>query len=221
MADTKISALTDGTTAADTDRIPIARSPFGSTDNRYLTPLELLSYITTPTSSVVVPGYIIGASTSTLSLTSTTSSQKLFNMSTNGAVAVAGSTTYLFEVMFSITGLSATSGNCKFDLLGAGTATITSQAYLTDGLDASTLTTAGAGGISYNTASPSVGNIVTAATGTGVAARVHGIVRVNAAGTLIPSVALTTANTGTVGINAYLWAFPIGSNTVTTVGTWT
>lgn len=37
MADTKISALTDGTTANSTDRIPIARSPFGSSDNRYIT----------------------------------------------------------------------------------------------------------------------------------------------------------------------------------------
>lgn len=42
MADTKISALTDGTTANTTDRIPIARSPFASSDNRYITP----SYIT-------------------------------------------------------------------------------------------------------------------------------------------------------------------------------
>lgn len=43
MADTKISALTDGATASPTDRIPIARSPFGSSDNRYLTVAELLT----------------------------------------------------------------------------------------------------------------------------------------------------------------------------------
>lgn len=36
MADTKISALTDGTALADTDRIPVARSPFGAGDNRYV-----------------------------------------------------------------------------------------------------------------------------------------------------------------------------------------
>lgn len=38
MADTKISGLTDGATANASDRIPIARSPYGSGDNRYITP---------------------------------------------------------------------------------------------------------------------------------------------------------------------------------------
>jgi hypothetical protein len=43
MADTKISALTAGT-AASTDRFPIAIDPFGSGDNRYLTPDLLGTY---------------------------------------------------------------------------------------------------------------------------------------------------------------------------------
>jgi hypothetical protein len=38
MADTKISALTDGVFARSDDRVPLARTPFGVTDNRYLTP---------------------------------------------------------------------------------------------------------------------------------------------------------------------------------------
>ena len=37
MPDTKISALTDGVTADSTDRVPVARSPFGAGDNRYVT----------------------------------------------------------------------------------------------------------------------------------------------------------------------------------------
>lgn len=36
MPDTTISALTDGSTLADSDRIPVARSPYGSGDNRYV-----------------------------------------------------------------------------------------------------------------------------------------------------------------------------------------
>ena len=47
MADTKISALTDGVTAVGTDRIPVARSPFGSTDNSYVTPAYISTYIET------------------------------------------------------------------------------------------------------------------------------------------------------------------------------
>jgi hypothetical protein len=45
MADTKISALTDGATAAATDRLPVARSPFGSGDNRYITSAYIKDYI--------------------------------------------------------------------------------------------------------------------------------------------------------------------------------
>lgn len=45
MADTKISAFTDGATAAATDRIAAARSPFTSGDNRYITPAYILTYI--------------------------------------------------------------------------------------------------------------------------------------------------------------------------------
>jgi hypothetical protein len=37
MPDSKISALTDGVTFAATDRIPVARSPFAPTDNRFIT----------------------------------------------------------------------------------------------------------------------------------------------------------------------------------------
>src|SRR5690349_12834878 len=45
MADTKISAFTDGTTANGTDRIAAARSPFGTGDNRYITPAYILTYV--------------------------------------------------------------------------------------------------------------------------------------------------------------------------------
>lgn len=45
MADTKISALTDGTTADATDRLPVARSPFGASDNRYITPSYIATYL--------------------------------------------------------------------------------------------------------------------------------------------------------------------------------
>lgn len=44
MAGTRISALTDGSTAAATDRIPVARSPFGTSDNVYVTPAYIRTY---------------------------------------------------------------------------------------------------------------------------------------------------------------------------------
>lgn len=45
MADTKVSALTDGATAAATDRIPAVRDPTGTPLNRYITPAYVKDYI--------------------------------------------------------------------------------------------------------------------------------------------------------------------------------
>jgi hypothetical protein len=45
MADTTIADLTDGTTLNATDRIPVARSPFASGDNRYVTGTEIHTFI--------------------------------------------------------------------------------------------------------------------------------------------------------------------------------
>lgn len=52
MADTKISALTDGVTANATDRVPVARSPYGSGDNRYVTPAYLDTYMASTTKTL-------------------------------------------------------------------------------------------------------------------------------------------------------------------------
>ena len=45
MANLKMSDLTDGSTANSDDRIPAARSPYGSTTSRYITPAYINSYI--------------------------------------------------------------------------------------------------------------------------------------------------------------------------------
>lgn len=160
------------------------------------------------------------ASTSTYTLTSTTSSQKLFNATTNGALAVAGSTSYFFECQFILSSMSGTSGNTKFDLLGAGTATLTSTGWTSSGVDNTSPATAATSSAAYTAASISSTNVVGAGTGTGLFVTIRGIFRVNAGGTIIPSVALTTAAAAVVGVNSYFRCTPIGSNTVTNVGGW-
>lgn len=52
MADAKISALTAGTTAAGSDRIPVARSPFGAGDNVYVEVDYIAEYIRTLTQTL-------------------------------------------------------------------------------------------------------------------------------------------------------------------------
>lgn len=161
------------------------------------------------------------ALTAPYTLTSTTASQKLFNASTAGALTVAASATYTFECFYSLSSMSASSGNGKFDLLGAGTATLTSAAFDVIGQDAATPGTAGTVSGNFTATSITSGDAVTAATNTAAYFRVRGIFRVNGGGTLIPSVALTTAAVAVVGTNSYFRALQIGSDTVTTVGAWT
>jgi len=142
---------------------------------------------------------------STYTLSNTTNVQKLFNASTNGALTVKATTTYNFEGVINISGMSGTSGNMKFDILGAGTATLTSAGWCAIGLDNTTVGTAAANGGSYTATKVSSGNIVTAGAGTAVYAYVKGTFTVNAGGTIIPSVGLTTAvGTAAVGVNTWI-----------------
>lgn len=169
---------------------------------------------------MLIQPMIFAALSANYTLASQTTVQKLFNVPTNGALTVAASTSYFFECMLILSSMSATSGNFKFDLLGGGTATLTSTAWIAQGQDATTPGTAGAFSGSATAANVSSGDIVTAATGTGASVLIKGIVRVNAAGTLIPSILLTTAAAAVVNANSYIQFTPVGSNTVTTVGNW-
>ncbi len=163
---------------------------------------------------------------STYTLTSTTSLQKLFNVPSNGSLTVQGSTTYMFEALFSLSSMSATSGNLLFHVgdaanSGLGTATLTSVAFITQGIDQSTLSTVAALSGAFNATDQSAASVVTAATGTGMHVWVRGVMRVNAGGTLIPGVALVTAAAAVVGANSWFRLWPIGSGSVTSVGNWT
>jgi hypothetical protein len=156
----------------------------------------------------------------TYTLTSTTNIQKLFNATTNGAFTVLADSTYWFECQMNLSAMSATSGNLRFDVLGAGTATLTNAAWSAVGLDNSTIGTAAANGGSFTASNVSTGNIVTAGAGTGLIANITGVIRVNAGGTIIPSVGLTTAAAAVVGTNTWFRIRKIGSGSVTSLGSW-
>lgn len=158
--------------------------------------------------------------TSTYTLSSSTSSQKAFNIPSNGALTLPSNTAYFFECMLLIDTMSATSGNFGFDILGAGTATISNQNWFAHGLDATTQTTPGAIGGTANVAALTTDAIV-AATGTAAHVYIRGTFSVTTGGTIIPSVKLTTANAAVVKIGSFFKAERIGLDTVTTVGPWT
>jgi hypothetical protein len=154
-------------------------------------------------------------------LTNTTNLQKIFNVSTNGAVAVAAATSYFFECSLNLSSMSATSGNFGFSIGGAGTATFTSASWQSFGLDATTQTTAAAVGGVYSASTAQTGDVLVPSVGTAASVYITGMFRITAGGTIVPSIQLTTASAAVVGVNSWFRCRSLGSNTVTAVGTWT
>lgn len=147
--------------------------------------------------------------------------QKIFNESANGAANVAASTAYKMEGVFHIHTTGTTSHALSIGF--GGTATLTSIGY-----EESTALTPAATEIVAATASRWIDTAAMTAITNPVAAATHhtvhisGTVRVNGAGTFIPQYQFSAAP-GVAPVtlkNSYLELTPIGSNTVTTVGSW-
>ena len=113
--------------------------------------------------------------------------------------------------------MSATSGTFGFAI--GGTATLTSIGWTSQALKATTQTTAATLQTTFNTTAANT-TLVTASTQTGGFAKITGLIRVNAAGTIIPQVSLSIAAAAVVGVNSYFRLIPLGTNTVTSVGNW-
>ena len=206
LAPIKLTAGTNLTTAEDGAIEMDADCFYGCTDagNRGVIPVE----------------HIIRAD-ATRTFTSNTSQQAIFTTPASGTLTLETGT-YLFEGLIAMTSMSATSGNGKFSLIGAGTATLGSilwQAYGND--NASQTTGAAIGGMWSVIATQTATNIVTAGTGTAMAFLVKGTFEVTGAGTIIPSFAQTTAAAAVVSIGSYIKFNRIGSTTMTSVGQWT
>lgn len=146
-------------------------------------------------------------------LTSQTAAQKLFGVTTNGAVTlVAG--TYEFECVFSLSSMSATSGSFGFALGGGATFT----QYWWSIANKATLATAANGQVTFNTAANTA--IATASTATVAFARCTGVLVVATGGTVIPQVSLGIAAAAVVGIGSYFKIRALGDGAVTSIGNW-
>ena len=142
-------------------------------------------------------------------LTSSTSQQKLFNESTNGAITLPAGK-YWFDCELSLSSMSSTTGNGLFDLLGAGTATFGAGLFNAIGIDATTATTAVAQTGSWDNSKASPASMVLAATGTSMNAKLGGMFDLTAGGTLIPSITLVTASAAVLAAGSYIYFKRLG-----------
>jgi hypothetical protein len=148
---------------------------------------------------------------------SQTAAQKMFNTSTNGAVTLPiGS--YFFECMFTLSSLNTGTSSVFGWALAAGTAVITAQFW--ESLGGSTVLVTPTIN-AQSTMNRAANTAIVAANTTGIGwAKITGKVRIGTAGTVIPSISLSTAATPIVGVDSYFRVWSVGSATVTTVGNW-
>lgn len=152
-------------------------------------------------------------------LTNTTSAQKIFNATTNGAVTVPVGT-HQFELYFVLTGVS-TNNNSDFGFTFSGSgATISSQGW--EAIVSKGGTTGATPTISYYTDTAT--NLYGVSTsGSSYIALIKGTVRTTTSGTLIPQVTFTN-NPGTVAYvnaNSYFKIASYSSSaTASYVGNW-
>lgn len=178
-------------------------------------------YMTTDAGNrgVVAVEQIIRAD-STRTFTSNTSQQAIFTTPASGTLTLETGT-YLFDGLIAMTSMSATGGNGKFSLIGAGTATLGSILWRATGQDVVAEGTAAAQGGSWHVIQTQTAtDIVTATTGTAVCFELTGTFEVTGAGTIIPSFAQTTAAAAIVSVGSYFKCRRVGSTSMTSVGQW-
>lgn len=148
--------------------------------------------------------------------------QKVFDTATNGAITVTAATTYRFELFFYMIRSAGTTAHTTGISFG-GTATLTS--FLANTIGVSNTSAAGTSVFLNGIMSSAANYTVTASSNSASEncwIKVNGIIRVNAAGTIIPQFTYSAAPGGapTIKANSYFFLEIWGTNTQNSVGNW-
>jgi hypothetical protein len=144
----------------------------------------------------------------------------IFTTPTNGRLTLATGT-YRFHGQLAWTAMSATSGNLKIDVLGAGTATVGSWLWSAEGQDAAAGGSVGAGtqfSGQWNVTSVTSTSALLEATATAAFVIVDGTFEVTGAGTIIPTQTVKTAAPAVLSVGSFIEFWRVGSTTMTSVG---
>lgn len=168
----------------------------------------------TPTIQVICPS-------SATALTSGATAQNVFSPVGFDTITVQASTTYMFDGLYIIktTGAVTHTISMSFALT---TATITNCSWTTMSYPLAAPPVAAGRAQDSNFFASVAGGLVNATNATAYnIVKFEGIMRVNAAGSVVPQITFSAAPTGTntLEIGSYLRFYPIGSNTIDSVGT--
>jgi hypothetical protein len=165
----------------------------------------------TPTIQVICPsaGY---------TLTNQIATQKVFDLPQD-TITLQAATTYMFEGQYLLTTGTTTHITSMSFVLTTATMTNCSWTSITGMPTALNAATSGAFQAIFN--SVAGGNVNTTSTSANTMITFKGIMRVNVGGTMVPNIAFSAqpGGTNTVLVGSYLKFYPIGSNTINSVGT--
>lgn len=165
--------------------------------------------------------------TANFTASDTASAQKVFNSPTAGALTVQALTSYFFEGQYIISNTGTTSHTWG-TLFGLTTATLTSISYVVQARTGTTSAVTITASSSLHIAAATVVPVTAASTSATefVIINLRGVMRVNAAGIVTPQIQASAqpGASGTPGVTVLAGSFfrmwPVGSNTVASVGNW-
>jgi len=172
-----------------------------------------------PAGTGVTPTIQVRCPSAALALTSSATAQNAF--STLNAISVQAATTYMFDGFYLIKTTGATTHTISMSF-ALTTATITNCTWTTMSYPLSSTPTNAVRAQDGNFFASVDGGLVNATNATAFnIVKFEGIMRVNAAGTVNPQITFSAApgGTNTMEIGSYIRFYPIGSNTINSVGT--
>ena len=201
----------NGTVTIDSPTISF-NSVLSATDATAIQSQVLSGTGVTPTIQIICPSAAV-------TLTSGTSTQAVFGSSAN-TITLQASTTYMFEGQYLLgTGTVSHTTAMSFVLTTATMTNCTWTTFTTSPTALNTSVTALATAI-FNSVTGGVCNSGGSANANTII-KFTGIMRVNVAGTCVPNIAFSAAPGGTCQtlVGSYLRFYPIGANTINSVGT--
>ena len=180
-----------------------------------------VGYLTPTTNRGVLSAQHFITLTSDYTASDSASAQQVFNSTTSGAIALSATKTYLFDAVYYITRAAGATSRTLSTLFNT-TSALTSISYIAE----STSTTGNSlGAVSRIYGTGVTATAVTAAstsTTENITVVLRGIIRTNAATTFTPQIQFSAIAGGapTVLSGSYFRLVSLGTNSVTSVGTW-
>ena len=178
---------------------------------------------TVPAGTGVLPTVQVICPSSATALNSATGLQNVFSPVGFDTITVQASTTYMFDGLYIIKTTGGVTHTISMSFALSGGASITNCSWTTMSYPVGTPLPVAAARVQDGNFFAAVGGGIVNATNSSAhnVVKFEGIMRVNAAGSVVPQITFSAAPTGTntLEIGSYLRFYPIGSNTIDSVGT--